>query len=89
MATRLNTGNVEPYSSLWSPTEKGQIEDALEVAPAHTYQVPWEQKVNQADTQGLKYMFVALTQHEYNVHSSDDGTLAVVEHSHHNTGFAS
>ena len=89
MATRLNTGNVEPYSSLWGPTEKGQIEDALEVAPVHTYQVPWEQKVNQADTQGVKYMSVALTQHEYNVHSSDDGTLAVVEHSHHNTGFTS
>ena len=32
-------------------------------------------------------MFVALTQQEYNTLSSDDGTLAVVEHTHHNTGF--
>ena len=35
MATRLNTGGAAPYSSLWGPTEKGQIEGAMEIQPVH------------------------------------------------------
>lgn len=89
MATRVDTGGVEPYSSLWGPTEKGQMEDALEIQPVHQYTVTWETKVNQANGQGVKYMFVAFTQQEYNTLSSDDGTLAMVERTHHNTGFTS
>ena len=58
-ATRLNTGGVEPHSSLWGPTEKGQIEDALEIQPVQQYTVTWT-KVNQANGQGVKYMFVPL-----------------------------
>ena len=89
MATRLNIGGVEPYSSLWSPTDKGQIEDALQISGVHQYPTIWEQKVTQTEENGAKYMFVAMTQQEYNTLSSDDGTLASVEHTHHNTGFTS
>ena len=89
MATRLNIGGVEPYSSPWSPTDKGQIEDALQISGVHQYPTIWEQKVTQTEENGAKYMFVAMTQQEYNTLSSDDGTLASVEHTHHNTGFTS
>ena len=37
----------------------------------------------------MKYMFVAMTQQEYNAQSIDDGTLPAVQHTHHNTGFTS
>ena len=91
MAHRLNCGEVQPYSSLWAPTDKGEMEQSLEVEPVHVYQRTWEETVNQAEAQAVsvKYMFVAMTQQEYNAQSIDDGTLPAVQHTHHNTGFTS
>ena len=67
------------------------MEQSLEVEPVHVYQRTWEETVNQAEAQAVsvKYMFVAMTQQEYNAQSIDDGTLPAVQHTHHNTGFTS
>ena len=67
------------------------MEQSLEVEPVHVYQRTWEEAVNQAEAQAVsvKYMFVAMTQQEYNAQSIDDGTLPAIQHTHHNTGFTS
>ena len=65
------------------------MEQSLEVQPVHVYQRTWEETVKHAEAQGVKYMFVATTQQEYNAQSIDDGTLPTAQHTHHNTGFTS
>ncbi|CAL1156929.1 unnamed protein product, partial [Cladocopium goreaui] len=66
-----------------------EMEQSLDVEPVHVYQHTWEETVNHAEAQGVKYMFVAMTPQEYSAQSIDDGTLPAVQHIHHNTGFTS
>ena len=66
-----------------------EMEQSLDVEPVHVYEHTWEETVNHAEAQGVKYMFVAMTPQEYSAQSIDDGTLPAVQHIHHNTGFTS
>ena len=45
MAQRSNCGEVQPYSPSWAPTDKGEMEQSLEVEPVHVHQRTWEETV--------------------------------------------
>ena len=60
---------------------------AVEVEPVHVYQRTWQDTVNQANGQGVKYMFCALTDREYTTHRTENGTVGTIAHDEHSTGF--
>lgn len=80
MAVRLNCGEVQPYASMWGPTDLGQMGEAVVLEAVHQHPLQWNAK---------KYMFCGLTNTEYNLCRADDGTVHRTDHSGHNTGFTS
>lgn len=89
MAVRLNCGEVQPYASMWGPTDLGRMTEASTITEIHQNPTAWDTKIEADTAEGKKYMFCALTPGEYNQCRTDDGTVDRTHHSEHTTGFTS
>ena len=64
MAVRLNCGEVQPYASMWGPTDLGRMTEASTITEIHQNPTAWDTKIEADTAEGKKYMFCALTSAE-------------------------